>query len=442
MKIQISEHFTYGKLFRFTISPILMMVFTSLYGIVDGFFVSNYVGKTSFAAVNLVMPVLMAIGTVGFMIGTGGSAIVSKTIGEGDRDRANRYFSMLIYAATVISVILSVIGVIFARPISIALGAEGELLENCVVYSRILFAAEVAFVLQNVFQSFLVTAGKPEFSFYISVASGVANMFLDWLFVGVFGWGLAGAAIATVIGQVIGGILPLIYFARKNTSLLRLTKARFDKKVFFRTCGNGSSEMVSNLSMSVVNMLYNMQLLNIVGEDGISAYGVIMYVNFVFAAIFIGYSIGSAPLVGYNYGADNRRELKNLYRKSVNIMLILGVILTIAAELLSGVMVNIFVSYDPALAEMTKHGFMLFSLAFPMMGLNIWTSSFFTALNNGVISALISFVRTLIFQIAAVFILPMLLELDGVWLAVVAAEVLAFIMSWGFLIAKKKKYGY
>ena len=419
-----------------------MMVFTSLYGIVDGFFVSNYVGKTSFAAVNLVMPVLMAIGTVGFMIGTGGSAIVSKTIGEGDRDRANRYFSMLIYAATVISVILSVIGVIFARPISIALGAEGELLENCVVYSRILFAAEVAFVLQNVFQSFLVTAGKPEFSFYISVASGVANMFLDWLFVGVFGWGLAGAAIATVIGQVIGGILPLIYFARKNTSLLRLTKARFDKKVFFRTCGNGSSEMVSNLSMSVVNMLYNMQLLNIVGEDGISAYGVIMYVNFVFAAIFIGYSIGSAPLVGYNYGADNRRELKNLYRKSVNIMLILGVILTIAAELLSGVMVNIFVSYDPALAEMTKHGFMLFSLAFPMMGLNIWTSSFFTALNNGVISALISFVRTLIFQIAAVFILPMLLELDGVWLAVVAAEVLAFIMSWGFLIAKKKKYGY
>ncbi len=442
MRIQLSDHFTYKRLLQFVLSPILMMIFTSLYSIVDGFFVSNYVGKIPFAAVNLVMPVCMALGTLGTMIGTGGSAIVSQILGEGKREKANSYFSMLVAFAVILSLILSVIGFVFARPIASALGAEGEMLENCVTYSRILYIALTPFVLQFIFQSFFVTAEKPSLSLIISVVSGIVNMLLDYLFIAVFDWRIAGAAIATGIGQIAGGIIPVIYFAKKNDSLLRFTKLKFEGKILLKTLTNGSSEMITNLSTSVVNILYNFQLMKIAGEDGVAAYGIIMYVNFIFMAVFFGYSIGSAPVIGYHYGAGNHKELKNLFRKSIFLMTSTGLILTVLAEILTVPLVKIFASYDANLFSMTCQGFRLYSVAFVVMGVNVWGSAFFTALGNGAVSAAISFLRTLVFQIAAVFILPVFWGINGIWFAIAAAELLALLVTTGFLIRYKKKYQY
>lgn len=442
MRIQLSDHFTYRRLLRFVISPVLMMICTSFYSIVDGFFVSNYVGKTPFAALNLVFPVCMAFGTVGIMIGTGGSAVVSKTLGEGKREAANRYFSMLVYFSIGLSLILSVIGFVFARPISIALGASGELLEGSVLYSRCLILALTPFVLQNVFQSFFVTAEKPGLSLRMSIAAGITNVVLDYLFIAVFGWGLAGAAFATGIGQVVGGILPLFYFAGKNDSLLKLTKAKLEWKIILKTFGNGSSEMVTNLSASMINILYNFQLMKLAGENGIAAYGIIMYVNFAFMAIYLGDAIGSSPVVGYHYGAGNHEELKNLRCKSMVLMGGAGILMTVLAEILTVPLVTIFANYDAELFAMTCHGFRLYALAFLAMGLNVWGSAFFTALGNGLISAAISFLRTLLFQIVMVLVLPLLLGIDGIWLAIGAAELLALMVTATFLIANRKKYHY
>lgn len=442
MRIQLSDHFTYKRLLRFVISPILMMICTSLYSIVDGFFVSNYVGKTPFAAVNLIMPVCMGLGTVGTMIGTGGSAIVSQALGEGKRQQANRYFSMLVYFAIILSIVLSVIGLAFARPIAGMLGAENELLENCVVYSRILFITLTAFILQNIFQSFFITAEKPSLSLKISIIAGVTNVVLDFLFIVIFHWGIAGAAMATGIGQIVGGFIPIIYFARKNDSLLQLTKAKVERKILGKAFINGSSEMITNLSTSLVNILYNFQLMKLAGENGVAAYGIIMYVNFIFMAIFFGYSIGSAPIIGYHYGAANHDELKNLFRKSVLLMGGAGIVLTLLAEILTNPLVNIFASYDKELFDLTCHGFRLYALAFIVMGINVWGSSFFTALGNGLISAAISFLRTLVFQISVVLILPLFLGIDGIWLAIVAAEFLALIVTVICFITQKNRYQY
>lgn len=442
MRIQLSDHFTYRRLLRFVMPSILMMVCTSLYGIVDGFFVSNYVGKTPFAAVNLIMPVLMGVGSVGFMVGTGGSTIVSVKLGEGKRDLANRYFSMLIYAALAFSVLLAVCGFALTPVIAAALGAEGELLQNCIIYGRILFAAGPAFILQNMFQNFFVASERPDLSLKVSVAAGVSNMALDFLFIAVFRWGIAGAAAATALGEAVGGIVPVLYFARKNNSLLRLVKALPERRTIALACANGSSEMVSNLSMSVVNILYNFQLMRIAGEDGVAAYGIIMYVNFVFQAIFLGYAIGGAPVVSYHYGAGNREELKNLSGKSLVLMYVTGVIMTLLAEFCNVPLVKAFAGYDAALTEMTCRGFRLYALAFLMMGVNIWASAFFTALNNGGVSAAISFLRTLVFQTAAILLLPFVLGMDGIWLAIVAAEMLGLAVSVLFFTWGRKRYHY
>ena len=443
MRIQLSDHFTFKRLLRFVASPVLMMICTSLYSIVDGFFVSNYIGKTPFAAVNLIMPVCMGLGTIGMMIGTGGSAIVSQVLGEGKREQANRYFSMLIYFSIILSVLLSVIGLIFARPIAVLLGATGELLENCVVYSSILFLGLTAFVLQNVFQSFFVTAEKPGLSLKVSVVAGLTNVALDYLFISIFHWGIGGAAAATIIGQAVGGFIPIFYFIKKNDSLLQLTRiTRFEGSILGKTLANGSSEMIANLSASIVNILYNFQLMKTAGENGVAAYGIIMYVNFIFMAIFFGYAIGSAPIIGYHYGAANHSELKNLFQKSILLMGGTGVLLTLLAEALTVFLVMIFASYDKALFDMTCYGFRLYSLAFAVMGINVWGSAFFTALGNGAVSAAISFLRTLLFQIGAILILPVLFGITGIWLAIVVAELLAFIVTVSFFIAKKKQYHY
>ncbi len=419
-----------------------MMIFTSLYGVVDGIFVSNCVGSDSFAAVNLIMPVLMMLGSVGFMIGTGGSALVSMTLGQGKKERANEYFSMLIAFVIVAGLVLMGIGLIFMRKIAMLLGAEGAILEDCVVYGNVLLLANVAFMLQNCFQSFLVVAERPQMGLKISVAAGVTNMVLDFLFIYVFRWGVAGAAAATGISQVVGGGIPLFYFAGKNKSPLHLVRFRFDGRALLKSCANGSSEMLTNLSMSLVNMLYNIQLMKFAGADGVAAYGIIMYVSFIFSGTYLGYSIGIAPIVGYHYGADNREELRSLLKKSLILIGTVAVVLTIAAELLSGVLAGIFVSYDKELLAMTVTAIQIYSLSYFVSGFNVFGSAFFTALNNGAVSALISFLRTLVFQVVMILLLPALWGLNGIWFAVVAAELLALIVTVICFVANQKKYHY
>lgn len=442
MQIQLSDHFTYKKLIRFVLPSVMMMIFTSIYGVVDGLFVSNFVGKTPFAAINLIMPFLMIMGGVGFMIGTGGNALVAKTLGEGKREVANRYFTMMILFTLLVGAVLTVIGVIFIRPISVFLGATEGMLEDCVVYGRINLLFMPSFMLQNVFQSFLITAEKPKLGLFFTVAAGVTNMVLDAVLIAGLHWGVAGAAIATGISQCVGGVLPLFYFLRKNSSLLRITKTKLEGRAILKACTNGSSELMSNISGSLVGMLYNFQLLKYAGENGVAAYGVLMYVQFIFIAIFIGYAIGSAPIVGYHYGAGNREELKSMLRKSVYLMSITGVSLMILAKVLAPVLAGIFVGYDPELFEMTTHAFKIFAYSFLLAGLNIFVSSFFTALNNGGVSAVISFLRTLVFQMLSVLLLPMLFDIEGIWWAIAVAEIFAFIISGIFLLAKKKKYHY
>ena len=442
MKIQLSDHFTYGRLLRFTFPSIVMMIFTSIYGVVDGIFVSNFAGKTAFAAVNLIMPYLMASGVIGFMIGTGGTALISMTLGMGDKKKANELFSMLTYVSIAGGVVLTVVTIIFMRPAAIALGATGQMLEDCVLYGNITQIALTAYVLQFAFQSFCITAEKPNLSLTMMVTAGVCNIVLDALFVAVFHWGLVGAAVATATAQIIGAIVPLVYFLRPNDSLLRLGKCRFDGKALLRTCVNGSSELMSNLAMSLVSMLYNLQLIRYAGENGIAAYGVIMYVNFIFVAIFIGFVIGSAPIIGFNHGADNRAELKNIFRKSLVIMTAFAGVMLASALLLARPLSRIFVGYDAELMEMTVRGFMIYSLSFLLCGFNIFGSSLFTALNNGLISAVISFVRTLICQIAAVLLLPLIFGLDGIWWAIVVSESVALVLTVFCFIKFKDRYHY
>lgn len=441
--IQLSDHFTLGRLYRFCLPSIIMMVFTSIYGVVDGYFVSNYVGKTPFAAVNLIMPFLMIIGGVGFMIGTGGSALVAKHLGEKDENQARRVFSMMMILTLILGVSISVLGIIFADKVALLLGADIEMLDYCVTYARTCLIFNTMFMFQNVFQSFLVTAERPKLGLVVIVAAGCTNMLLDFLFIAVFQMGVVGAALATGLSQTVGGLLPLIFFLRKNNgSKLHMVRTRLELRPVLQACSNGASELMTNISSSVVSMLYNHQLLTLAGENGVSAYGVLMYVSFIFAAVYIGYSIGTAPIVGYNYGAQNHAELRNIRVKSMRSMLIGGVIMVSLAELLAPVLAGIFVGYDKELFDMTVHAFRLFSFTFLLSGFNIWCSSFFTALNNGAISAAVSFLRTLVFQLAAVLILPIFFKLDGVWFSVAFAEVCAFIISVIFLIAKREKYNY
>ena len=450
-RIKLSEHFNYGKLFRFVLPSIIMMVFVSIYGIVDGFFVSNFVGDIPFAALNLIFPLIMILGSVGFMLGTGGNAVVSKALGEGKAEKANRIFSMLVYTTIVFGVILSAVGIALARPVAklfaanekgLSAAERAQLIEYCVLYARIILAVLPAFMLQNAFQGFFVTAEKPRLGLYVTILAGCGNIVFDALFVVVFEWGLAGAAIATALNQLIGGIIPIVYFVRKNDSLLRLGKTRFEGKVLVKVCINGLSELMTNISLSVVAIVYNAQLMSLVGIAGVSAYGVIQYIGFIFVAVYLGYAVGSAPIIGYHYGAQNHGELKNIFRKSLRIMIVFGVVMTVIAVVFARLLSAVFVSGDPALLDMTTQGMRINALSFLVCGLNIFASAFFTALGNGGLSLLISFSRTFVCQVVAVLVLPLFFELNGVWAAVVAAECITLFLSVGMLVWKRKHYHY
>lgn len=442
-KIQLSDHFTYGKLLRFTLPPIVMMVFTSIYSVVDGFFISNFAGKTAFAALNLIWPFLMILGGMGFMIGTGGTALVSRYLGAGQKERARRYFSMLVEFTALLGLTLTAIGLIFMEPIARFLGATEEMIPDCVLYGRIVIAFNVAFMFQNVFQSFLVAAEKPRLGLVATVSAGVTNMVLDALLVGVFRWGLAGAALATGLSQTVGAVIPMVFFLnRENGSALHFSFTPMEAHPLLQACGNGASELMSNISGSIAAMVYNFQLLKFLGEDGVSAYGVIMYVGFIFVAIFVGYSIGSAPIISFHFGAENREELKNMFRKSYLLMAVWGIAMALAAYLLAGPLAKLFVGYDRQLCELTVHAMRLHCLAFLFTGANIFTSSLFTALNDGTVSAAVSFARSMVLQIAAVLLLPGLMGPDGLWLAALATDTCALVIDICVLGGNRKKYGY
>lgn len=452
-RIRLSDSFGYRRLLRFVAPPVIMMVFTSVYSIVDGFFVSNFTGELPFAALNLIYPFIMILGSVGFMLGTGGNAVVSKALGEGDKERANRIFSMLVYATLVVGMLLSVVGISVLRPVA-KLFAKTEktlspsdralLIDDCVLYGRIILLALPAFMLQNAFQGFFVTAEKARLGLFVILGAGFGNILFDALFVAVFDWGLAGAAYATALSQCIGGVLPVLYFARKNDSLLRLGKTKFEGKVFAGVCLNGFSELTTNVSMSVVSVVYNAQLMKYIGIDGVSAYGIMMYVGYIFAAVFIGYSVGVAPIVGYHYGAENRKELKNLFRKSLVLTCIAAVIMTAISIIFSGELSAVFVRKDTELWKLTSRGFRIYALNFLICGLNIFASAFFTALSNGVLSLVISVFRTFLCQIVSVLVLPHLwnLGVDGIWAASIAAEGIALLLSIFLLAKNSKRYGY
>ncbi len=439
---ELSGHFGLKRLFRFTYPSIIMLVFTSIYGVVDGFFISNYAGKTPFAAVNFIMPVLMILGCIGFMFGTGGGALIAKNLGEGEKEKADNTFSLVVFAAAAIGVLLAVFGIIFLPQISALFGAEGRLLSDSVLYGRITLAALPFSVLQFEFQCLFATSGKPKLGLYVTVAAGVTNMVLDWLFVAVFGWGIAGAAAATAFSQFVGGVYPIIYFSRRNSSLLRLGKFKFDGKALAKSCTNGSSELMSSISSSIVSMLYNIQLMKYAGENGIAAYGVLMYVSMIFQAIFIGYAVGTAPIISFNFGAKNSAELKSLLRKSGGIIGVCAIVMFLSGELLSAPLSGMFVGYDEELFKMTNHAFSIFSFSFLLSGFSIFGSSFFTALNDGLTSAVISFMRTLVFQITAVILFPIIWDIDGIWFSIVGAEIMSIAVTAVFLIIKRKKYGY
>lgn len=442
MNIQLSDHFTYRRLIRFVIPSVAMMILTSIYGVVDGLFVSNFVGKTPFAAVNLVIPFTMILGAFGFMLGTGGTALVAKTLGEGRQEEANRIFSMLIYFALGLGVLLTIFGIAVLKRIVIKMGADDAMLRHCMIYGRIVLLGIPFYMLQNMFQNFLIAAEKPQLGLIVTIAAGVTNMVLDALFIAVLGWGVAGAAAATALGQCVGGLVPFVYFARKNSSKLSLVKTRLMGGALFHACTNGSSELVSNVSMSLVGMLYNLQLMKFAGENGVAAYGVIMYVNFIFIAIFLGYAYGSAPIVAFNYGARRTEELQNVLKKSLKLILGTGISLFLIATVFAGVLSGLFVGYDAELYRLTVRGFHLYAISFLLCGFNIYGSSFFTALNNGVVSAAISFLRTVVFEVAAILVLPVFFGVDGIWCAITVAELASILITIGAFSALRRRYQY
>ena len=441
-QIKLSDHFTYGKLLRFTGPSMVMMIFTSIYGIVDGFFVSNFAGKTAFAAVNFIIPFLIIISTPGFMLGTGGSALVSKLMGEGQKEEAHRIFSLLVYTGIVFGIAISAVSLVFLRQIATLMGADGQLLEDCLIYGRILVAATPAYILQMLFQSFFVAAERPKLGLLVTVLCGVSNMVLDYLLVGVFHLGLVGAALASVASQVVGGFVPLVYFFCPNSSLLRLGRSHYDGGALLKTAANGSSELMSCVSMSLISMLYNIQLLGYAGENGVAAYGAMMYVSMIFSALFLGFSTGSAPVVSFHFGAADHKEMRSLKEKSMIVIGVFSLVMVAAALLLADSLSRLFVGYDHALMALTSHGMKIYALSFLFMGFAIFFSSFFTALNDGITSAVISFLRTVVFQVGAVLLLPLVWGIDGIWLSLIVAEVMASVVGLVFLITKQKKYHY
>ena len=446
--IHLSDHFTYKKILRFTIYPILMMLITSIYWIVDGFFISNYVGPSAFAGVNLIFPVVMIVACIGFMFGSGGAALVSKKLGEGDSDGANKTFSLITYVTLGTGLILSLIFFFLVRPIAMGFAsinqveASEAMIDSAEVYGRIMVGGVFLYIMQGYFHSFFSVNEKSSLGFLFTLISGLTNMLLDYLLIGVFRAGVVGAACASLSGMFISAVGPFLYFRFGKNNLIKLGKPRWNLNEITQSIANGSSEFVSNVSGSIVTIVFNVQLLKYIGEVGVSAYGIIGYVCFVFFAIFIGYSIGIAPVIGYNYGAKNPVELTNVLRKSFVIISVSGVAMTLLSAGLADPITRIFSAGVGELHTLGVRAMRIFSICYLMAGFSMFGSSFFTALNNGLISALISFCRTLVFQLGSVFVLPLIVGVDGIWFSIIVAEFLSMVMTIIFISARRRKYGY
>lgn len=442
-QIQLSDHFNYSRLIRFTLPSICMMIFTSIYGMVDGFFISNYVGKTAFASVNLIIPYLQILGGVGAMLGVGGSALVAKTLGEGDIKRAGRYFTMMMYLMVGTSIFFTIVGIATLHPVAYLFGATDAMISDVMTYGTICLLFNVALQAQYTFQSYLIVAEKPKFALTVVIAAGISNMVLDYLFMVPFHMGVSGAALATGLSQCVAAVLPFIWFiSKKNQSALHFTKTRFEIKPMLRACINGSSEMMSSVSASVTGILYNLQLMKYAGEDGVAAYGVVMYSAFIFLGVFNGYSQGSSPIMGYHYGAQNHKEMKNILKRSLIMLASAAIVLTTVAIMLARPLSAVFVGYDAELLDMTTRAFRICAIPFLVMWFNMYTSCFFTALNDGAVSAAISFMRALVLPVICILLLPMIWELDGVWYSLAGSEILGVFVSLYFLLGKRKKYKY
>ena len=441
-RIHLSEHFTYSKLLMFTLPSIVMNVFLSLYIVVDGYFVANFTGKTEFAAVNLIMPVLNILGTIGYMFGVGGSALIAKTLGEKNHEQANRMFSLIVLVSSCLGILMTVSGFIFMGQITAMLGAEGKLLENSVLYGRIFILALPAWILAYEFQLFFVTAEKPGLGLVVTVCAGLCNILLDAIFIIVFKWGIVGAALASALSQIVGGVFPLMYFICKNNSLLKLVKPAWDGKALFRCITNGSSEFMAEAAASFVGIIYNVQLLKYVGEDGVVIYGMLMYVSLIFSAMFVGYSNGIGPVIGYHFGAQDHRELKNLRKRSLMIIGLSSVSMFVLSEILAHPFSAMFLQGTEKILPYAVHAFRIVSVAYLFTGMAIFGSAFFTALNNGQVSALISFMRNFVFELGAVILLPILFGIDGIWYSVVFAELMSAAAGGIFMVALRKKYQY
>ena len=429
MNIELAGHYTHRRIVRSVLPSIGMVLVTSIYSIVDGFFVANFAGKPGFAAVNLTFPAIMMIGSLGLMIGTGGAALVAKIKGEGYPEKANRVFTMLVQFCLALGVVMGVALAIGAPAVARWLGADAPMMDECVTYIRLNMIGMPGFVLQCAFQSFYMAAERPQLGTLMSVVAGVTNVVLDAILVWALGLGVTGAAIATTAGCLVGGLFPLFYFSsRHNRGTLRIVPTRILWPYIGKACTNGLSEYVGSIAMNIVTMCYNLQLMRYLGEDGVSAYGVVMYIAFIFAAVFIGYNIGITPIIGYHYGADDLHEQRSLFYKSLSIIGVLGVLMTLSAELFAGPLARVFVGYDKALTALTIRAMRLYMLAFLINGINMFVSALFTGLNNGVVSAVASFTRTLVFEMACVWLLPVLLGIDGIWVAWPIAEVLALFL--------------
>lgn len=443
MRIELSGHYSVRRLLVSAVPSIVMILVTSLYSIVDGVFVSNFAGTTPFAALNLMWPAMQVVTVLGLMVGTGGSALVSKTKGEGDDKKADAIFSTLVRFTLILGVIMGALFFILTPQIARWLGAEGELLRQSIIYARICISVAPVFMIQMAFNSFFMAAEKPQLGTALSIASGITNIIVDAVLIVWLKMGIAGAAIGTASGMAVGGLYPIFYFSSKrNSSSLHLVKNTAEFRHVLKACSNGLSEYVGNIALSVVSICYNVQLMKYLGENGVSVYGILMYLGFAFASLFIGYNIMATPVIGYNYGAGNRPELKSLLNKSMGIVLTTGILLAGIVTALARPLATIFVSYDPELLDLAVRAIRIYFISFTICGINMFTSAWFTGLNNGIVSAVAAFTRTLVFELGAVFVIPALFGIDAIWAAVNVAEVLALILSAALILAFRRRYGY
>lgn len=438
----ISERLNLPRLFLACVPMILMMISISIYSVVDGFFVSNFAGKIQFAAVNLIYPFIMVVGSLGFMMGTGGTALVAKKMGEGKTEEAKKLFFNCFVVTVALGVVFSSIFVFLLPKIAEGLGADEAMLPYCVDYGRILILGITFFNLQNMFQPFFAASGRPGLGFAITIGAGVANIVFDAIFVAGAGWGCVGAAWGTVIGQVVGGFLPVIYYFAKNKSALRLVPAKMQWGAIFKMGANGLSEFVSQIAVSVLSMIMNVLLMKHYQENGVSAYGIICYVWLIFAATFIGLCMGISPRISYVYGEKNKPELRRLTQRALALFIFAGLFEFIMAEALTVPLSYAYAGYDEGLRQLTCHASFIYSIIYLALGINMFGSSFFTALNNGLVSALLSFARLMLFEAVSVYLCSLFWQGDGIWWGVVIGEALGFVMNFLVIFIHGKRYGY